>query len=158
MNRFQENQPQESQDQSGSMADHLNLQRWLIEHGLFTDEIKNSLYAYGALAHQSIDALHVSIDHEKAVVHYKLYCPTKLLENVARYNQWKNSSKIFDMWRLKRLLKKERNLDFQSILTTFVRDLCGKRWNVTVKLEDVASFVDSPVDDDLGTNADKATD
>ena len=79
---------------SGSLSDHLNLQRWLIDHNLFTDEVKNNLYAYGSLVHMKIDAMHVVIDAEHSIVNYTLYAPKSLLVDIANYHKWLNSDRI----------------------------------------------------------------
>ena len=139
-------------------SDSLNLQRWLIDHNLFTDEMKNNLYVYGSLVNLRVEAVHVVIDSENSTIHYKLYAPKSLLKDVDNFNKWRHSDRLFDLWRLQRLLKRERQLDFQAILNNFVRDLCGKRWKVTVKLEDVALYVDGPTDDDLRTEHNPAVD
>lgn len=145
-----------------SLEEYLDHQRWLMNNGLFSDSAKDNIYLYGTLVHKDIQAVHSILDPDKCVVHYTLYAETRLLEIVAKYERLVKSTGIWDMWRLKRLLKKEGNLDFKSLLEHFVRDFCGKKWRVELKLENVSAYVDAPVDDentvDIGVRADKQPD
>jgi hypothetical protein len=133
-----------------------------MNNGLFSDSARDNIYLYGTLVHKEIEAVHATIDTEKRVVTYQLYAGPRLLSAVAKYERLVASDGLWDMWRLKRFLKKEGNLDFKAILERFVRDFCGEKWRVDFKLENVSAYVDAPVDDDntvdIGIRADKQPD
>ena len=125
------------------LKDFVDHQRWLIDNGLFTDLAKDNLYLYGSLVHKDICALHVVIDTEKKVIHYKLYATSSLISKVNRFDRLTKSDSLIDMWLLKRMLKKEGNLRFQPILNKFVSDFCGPKWRAEVTLAHIDTYVDN---------------
>lgn len=139
------------------LQDMLDHQRWLIGNGLFTDLAKDNLYLYGSLLHTDIEAMHVVIDAEQRIITYNLYVKPSLLKTIAHFNTLSQSTGILDMWRFKRLLKKEGNLNFLPLLNRFVRDYCGPKWAAALHIEDVAHYVDGPDEQRVGesTESDK---
>lgn len=123
--------------EKNDIVDH---QRWLLDHGFVNDLHKDNLYMYGAICHMEVEAVELSVDIEKKTVSYELYMGSKLLKNISMFKELSGSKKIYDLWRFKRLLKKQGNLNFDSILTTFVRDYLGPKWSVVVNLKDIKKY------------------
>ncbi len=136
------------------MVDH---QQWLIENGLFTDLAKDNLYLYGSLVHKDIQALHVIIEPDTKTIKYNLYAPTDLLRKVELSHKLRNSTSVWDLWRFKRLFKKEGNLSFQPLLNKFVKDFCGPKWKAEVTLKNVSEYVDG-LEDEKRLDIDKVPD
>lgn len=134
-----------------SVEEYLDQQRWLVNNGLFTDTAKDNLYLYGTLVHKDVQAVDAAIDPARRVITYTLYLPAGLLKKVALYESLKDSNGLWDMWRLRRLLKREGNLNFHAVLNRFVRDFCGDKWRAELKMEDVSAYVDAAITDDEPT-------
>lgn len=122
--------------------DHVDHQRWLLEHGFINDLHKDNLYMYGAIAHKDIKGLQLDIDVSNKIVTYSIYCDTSLLGKIDKYKRLSQSKGILGLWRFKRLLKKEGNLNFKFLLNTFVKDYCGPKWQVKLNLEDYENYED----------------
>lgn len=122
--------------------DHIDHQRWLIENGFINDLHKDNLYMYGALCHKDILAVELRINIEEKTVEYDLYMPKSLLKKINKYNKLRLGVGIIDLWRLKRLLKREGSLDFNSMLWNFVRDYLGPKWKVKSNNYDIESYED----------------
>jgi hypothetical protein len=123
----------------GSVLDH---QRWLLNNGLVNDLAKNNLYLYGSIVHKEVQAVELSIDVANKVVDYNIYIDRILLDKVSKYEKLKQANDIFSLWRLRRLLRKEGNLNFQHVLNSFVKDFCGPKWNATIKLIDISNYTE----------------
>jgi hypothetical protein len=123
------------------IMDHI---RWTLNNGIVTDIVKNNLYMYGSLAHKDVKALEVAIDPSTKTVDYKIYGPKSMLDVITRYYSMRDRNGIFDLWRLKRLLKKQGNLDIDRILNAFVKDLCGPGWRATYQLKNISEYVEEP--------------
>ena len=122
--------------------DHMDHQRWLLSHGFINDLHKDNLYMYGAIAHKDISALELDIDVEKKTVTYSMYCTTSLLGKIDKYKQLSTSKGVFGLWKFKRLLKKEGNLNIKFLLNKFVKDYCGPAWQVELSLKDYKNYED----------------
>ena len=121
------------------MIDH---QRWLMNNGLSNDIVKDQLYLFGAIVHKDIQAVELDVDFSKKLVSYKLYADRSLLKKISKFNTLSKSNSIFGLWRLKRLVKSEGNLNFASIVRRFVGDYLGPKWNSTVEIKNIAEYVD----------------
>ena len=97
---------------------------------------------YGAIAHKDIQALELDIDPSRKLITYRLYCSISLLGKIEKYKQLSKSKGIFGLWKFKRLLKKEGNLNITFLLDKFVKDYCGPKWRVAVNLEDYKDYKD----------------
>ena len=126
----------------------LDQQRWLLDNGLFTDLAKDNLYLYGTLVHRDIFAVHVMIHVEDKKIIYQLYGPASLLKKVDDYHRWTKSTSLMDTWRLKRLVKKNGDLNFAVVLGRFIKTYCGSKWRVEVLLDDSKNYIDG-VDEEL---------
>jgi hypothetical protein len=114
---------------------YLDQQRWLMNNGLFTDSSKDTLFMYGSLVNKFITAVEVSIDSDNKHVSYTLYAASSLIRAYNKYHELKGSASLWDMWQIKRLLKKHGNLELRDILNSFVMTYCGPGWgtDLTVK-------------------------
>lgn len=122
------------------VEEHLDHQRWLMNHGLLNDLHKDTLYLYGTLVHKEVQAVELKIDVESKVLEYTIYLSSKLIKSYELYIRLRASNSIIDLWRLKRLLKKKGNLNFMTILSGFVKDYCGPKWNVKLEVKDFRSY------------------
>lgn len=133
------------------LAEYVDQQRWLLNNGLVTDDVKNQLFFCGSIVHRDVQAVELDLKPEDKLIHYTIYVDKVLLKKIDKYNRLYGAKGVFDMWRFKRLLKKEGSLDFQKILSKFVKDFCGPKWTVRVDTVDFNSYVeDTPVDFELG--------
>jgi len=125
-----------------SIHDHMDHQRWLLEHGFINDLHKDNLYMYGAIAHKDINALELDVNIEKKIITYTMFCTSSLLGKIVKYKQLSQSKNLYGLWKFKRLLKKEGNLNFKFLLDKFVIDYCGPKWKVELNLKDYKSYED----------------
>ena len=119
------------------LIDH---ERWLLNNGLVNDLAKNNLYMYGSIVHKDVQAVELAIDVTKKVVAYNIYVHSSLLSKISKYESLKNADDIISLWRLKRLLKKEGNLNLKHLLNSFVKDFCGRQWSATLNLVDYKNY------------------
>jgi hypothetical protein len=122
------------------VEEHLDHQRWLMNNGLLNDLHKDTLYLYGTLVHKDVQAIELNIDIENKNLDYTIYVHPKLFKSYELYSELCNTDSIIGLWRLKRLLKKKGNLNFMAILSGFVKDYCGPKWSVKLKIEDFSSY------------------
>lgn len=122
--------------------DHIDHQRWLLDHGFINDLHKDNLYMYGAIIHRDIAAVEIEINCDKKTVGYCIYCDRKLLRKLDKYERLSKSRSVLGLWRFKRLLKKEGNLNFKRLLDNFVKDYCGPKWAVELELKDYREYKD----------------
>ena len=113
-----------------SLIDH---HRWLLNSGVVHDSIKNQLFMFGSIVNKSVAAVDLTINVETKTVFYKIFINKDLISKVDKFEILRESKTLIGLWRFKRFLKKEGNLDFNSILNSFIKDYCGSAWiaNVT---------------------------
>lgn len=124
------------------LYDHIDHQRWLLEHGFINDLHKDNLYMYGAIVHKDVQALQIDIDPARKLVRYELYCDKSLLAKIKKYELLSKSNGLFGLWRFKRMLMKEGNLNIKHILNNFVKDYCGPKWRAELDLKDYRDYKD----------------
>lgn len=129
--------------ENAEIEKNLDSDRWLLNNGLVSDNVKNQLFFCGSIVHKDVQAVELKIRPETRLVDYIIYIPSELIKKIAKYNQLSISKSIFGMWRFKRLLKKEGCLDFQKVLNSFVKDYCGPKWMAKASILSVDLYVDS---------------
>lgn len=117
--------------------------RWLLNNGLVSDNVKNQLFFCGSIVHKDVQAVEVRVIPEKKLVDYIIYVTPGLLAKIAQYQKLSSSKSIFGLWRFKRLLKREGCLDFQKVLNSFVTEYCGPKWIAKASVIGFDSYVDS---------------
>jgi hypothetical protein len=138
--------------------DHIDHQRWLLEHGFINDLHKDNLYMYGAIVHKDVNAVELDINVEKKLIKYHLYCDKGLLKKINKYEQLSNSTGVIGLWRFKRMLTKEGNLNIKHLLSNFVKDYCGPKWRVELDLKDYRDYKDGYEEQETSREADKQPD
>jgi len=128
------------------LTEYVDQQRWLLNNGLITDSVKNQLFFCGSIVHKDVQAVELSIDPEKKIVLYTIYVTEDLNKKINLYNKLIKSTGLIDMWRFKRLLKKEGSLDFAKVLNKFVIDFCGPKWSTKAEVVNFSEYVDEPQD------------
>lgn len=128
--------------ENSEIAKLMDSDRWLLNNGLVSEAVKNQLFFCGTIVHKDVQAVEVKITPETKVVDYIIYVSSGLEKKIAKYKQLSTSKSIFGLWKFKRLLKKEGCLDFQSILSTFVKDYCGPKWKANANVVNFDSYVD----------------
>lgn len=132
-------------------ADKLNefvdQSRWLLNNGLAHDAAKNQLFFFGSIAHPSVQAVEMQMHLDQKKVDYILYFTKDVLKKVDKYKKLSTSTSIWGMWRFKRFLQKEGDLNLQGILSTFVKGYCGPAWNVELTLIDFDAYLDTSGED-----------
>lgn len=125
-----------------NVTEIMDSDRWLLNNGLVSDNVKNQLFFCGSIVHKDVQAVEVKVTPEKKLVDYIIYVTPDLLKKVAQYNKLSTSKSLFGMWRFKRLLKREGCLDFQKVLNSFVTDYCGPKWIAKAAVISFDSYVD----------------
>jgi len=125
------------------LTEMVDQQRWLLNNGLVPDSAKNQLFFYGSIVHAEVQAVEVKIRPEDKFVDYTIYLQKGLIAKMAKYQRLSTATSLFGMWRFKRFLKKEGSLDFQNMLSAFVRDYCGPSWSTKVTVLDFDVYVDN---------------
>jgi len=131
-----------------NLEEYIDQRRWLMNNNLVTEDVQNELFLFGSIVHKDVQAVELQVDAEKKVVAYTIYIDKFLLKKIAKYESLLKSDSLWNLWRLKRMLKREGSLDFKQILNSFVRDFCGTKWCATVKIIDFSQYIDS-----LGENS-----
>jgi len=119
---------------------HIDHQRWLLEHGFINDLHKDNLFMYGSIVHPDVEAVDMDIDIEKKLISYKVFVKSSLLTRIDKYKQLSQDTTVVGMWRFKRMLKKEGNLNLKHLLNQFVGDYCGPKWSVNLVLKDFKDY------------------
>jgi hypothetical protein len=125
------------------IAQIMDSDRWLLNNGLVSDNVKNQLFFCGSIVHKDVQAVEISISPDNKLVDYIVYVPNSLMNKITKYNKLSTSKSLFGMWRFKKLLQKEGCLDFQKILNSFVTDYCGPKWAAKATIISFDSYVDS---------------
>ena len=125
-----------------ALLDYIDNQRWLLNNGLLNDASKNQLFLYGSIVHKEVQAVELAIDAVNKVVDYKIYVHKDLLKKIEKFKALSTSKSFFGMWRFKRLIEKEGNLNFRHVLSNFVNDYCGPKWTTKVEILDVDKYMD----------------
>jgi hypothetical protein len=125
-----------------ALAEYIDNQRWLMNNGLLNDGAKNQLFVYGSIVHKDVEAVELHIDVATKKISYEIYVGKVLLNKIEKYKKLSTSKSFFEMWRFKRLLEKEGNLNFQHVLGRFVKDFCGPSWTTEVTIIDAAKYVE----------------
>jgi hypothetical protein len=125
------------------LTQQIDQQRWLLNNGLITDTVKDQLFFYGSIVHPEVQAVEVAIRAENKYVDYTVYFTKKTLKKMDKYQKLAASTSLFGMWRFKRFLKKEGNLNFHAMLNSFVKDFCGPGWSTKLTIVDFDVYVDS---------------
>ncbi len=133
--------------ETADLAKIMDSDRWLLNNGLVSDNVKNQLFFCGSIVHRDVQAVELQIRPETKLVDFIIYVAPGLIKKIAKYNKLSTSTSLFGMWRFKRLLKKEGCLDFQKLLNSFVTDYCGPKWAARASILSFDSYVDS-----LGTD------
>jgi hypothetical protein len=120
----------------------IDQERWLLNNGLVSDTMKNQLFFCGSIVHKDVQAVEVKIHPETKLVEYTIYVAHSLLGKIEKYRRLSGAKGLFDMWRFKRLLKKDGCLDFDKVLTTFVADYCGPKWTAKAEVLSFDEYVD----------------
>jgi hypothetical protein len=128
------------------ILEHIDQQRWLLNNGLVTDEAKNNIYVYGTLVHNDIQAVDVAINVEKKSIHYSLYVKKGFIKSYNKFLLLKDSTSLFQLLKLKFLLKRCGNLNIGGILKSFITDYCGPTWSVSFELKDIKDYKDEPTE------------
>lgn len=130
----------ESNEEINKLNEHIDHQRWLLENGFINDLHKDNLFAYGSVVHIDVKAVEVDVVVENKKIAYCLYVTSSLLKKIEQYRQLSTSTSIMGLWRFKRMLKKEGNLNLRHLLTGFVNDYCGPGWSVDLSLKDFRKY------------------
>jgi hypothetical protein len=129
-------------DENKELSQIIDQHRWLMNNGLITDTVKNQLFFCGSIVHKNVQALSVDVNPETKTVKYSIYVNASLIDQIEKYKELSVSKTLWGMWKFKRIIKKEGNLDFQKVLNKFVLDFCGSKWRTKVDVLDFATYID----------------
>ena len=132
------------------LAKYVDHERWLLNSGLASESAKNQLFLYGSIVHKDVQAVELDLNFENKLVDYTIYVDNKLLNKQLKYTRLSASKSLWGLWRFKRMLKKEGNLNFKHLLSRFVKTYCGSKWSVVVSIVDYSTY-----DDGFGEDGDE---
>ena len=119
---------------------YVDMQRWLMNSGLFTQSMKNQLFAYGSLVDSAVQAVELDIVIETQTLKYTIYVPTATLKLLEKYKRLSTATSFIGLWRFKRFLLKHGDLNYRNILQGFVSDFCGPKWNIDITVLDIKQY------------------
>ncbi len=134
------------------LAKYVDHERWLLNSGLVSDGAKNQLFLYGSIVHKDVRAVELDLNFENKLVSYTIYIDKKLLDKHLKYIELSTSKTLLGLWRFRHMLKKEGNLNFEHLLSRFVKTYCGPKWSVNVDTIDNSEYVNG-----FGDNDEKAS-
>lgn len=124
-----------------SISQFYDVDKWFLSVGLITEVAKNDLFAYGAIVHpNAVRALQVDIDVNNKKINYFLYVKPRINWAYHYYKKYYNASNIFRLISLAIIKKRYGNLNFENILTKFVKDRCGKEWVSCVTVKNIKEY------------------
>lgn len=127
--------------------------RWLLNNGLVPDAIKNQLFMYGAIVHKDVQAVDLFVNVEDFLVSYKIYIDRSLFKKIDKFKELQKTNSLWGLWKFKRLLKKEGNLNFEIIIDRFIKDYCGNKWKSEINVLDYSEYVpDEEIGEDINYN------
>lgn len=138
---------------ANELAKYVDQERWLLNSGLASDGAKNQLFMYGSIVHKDVRAVELSLDFENKLVSYQIYVDRKLLKKHKKYMELSTKKSLWGLWRFRRMLKKEGNLNFRHLLNRFVKTYCGPKWSIDLEVADIADYVDGFGDEVNETDA-----
>lgn len=125
------------------VTEHIDLQRWLINSNMINDLHKNTIFMYGSLLNKDVKAVEADINVEHRLISYKIYIPYNILTLKQKMAGLSTNQSIIGLWRYKRMLAKNGNLDFQAIASKFIKDYLGPNWNTKVDVLDIENYDDA---------------
>jgi hypothetical protein len=125
------------------VTEHIDLQRWLINSNMINDLHKNTIFMYGSLLNKDVKAVEADINVENRLISYKIYVPYNILALKQKMAGLSTNQSIIGLWRYKRMLAKNGNLDFQAIASKFIKDYLGPNWNTKVDVLDIENYDDA---------------
>ena len=140
--KFLDESPLGTADDQDGLSAILDTQRWLMNNGFLNDMIKDQLYMYGAIVHKNIEAVELDADMTSKRVKYTIYISKSLLKKHKKFLELRTQDSLWALWKFRRILKKEGNLDFSKLIDNFIKDFCGPKWASEVEVIDVAEYVD----------------
>lgn len=129
------------------LAKYIDQERWLLNSGLASDSAKNQLFMYGSIVHKDVRAVELNLNFESKLVSYIIYVDDRLLSKHRKYMKLSTSKGLWGLWRFRRMLKKEGNLNFRHLLERFVKTYCGPKWSVGLEVTSYSTYVDKLGDD-----------
>ncbi len=127
---------------SKDLAKYVDHERWLLNSGLASDGAKNQLFLYGSIVHKDVQAVELDLNFDKRLVSYTVYVNKDLLDKHLKYMELSTSNSLWGLWRFRRMLRKEGNLNFKHLLNRFVKNYCGPKWSIDLQTVDNATYID----------------
>ena len=125
------------------MQGYVSHHSWLINAGLFTDEIKDHVAMCGYCLLEEVKDVSTSLDYNDKIVTYHLLVPTKLYDNLMLLEKFEKGENIglFESIRLKKFIKPKKDNDetgmgykLQDIGNSFIKAYLSEEWSVNVRL------------------------
>lgn len=129
------------------MEQYIDHHSFLVEHNLFTDEMKDNIAMAGYCIVEEVKDVGTTIDFNDKVIKYNLLLPGKLFKNLKLLERFKKGESI-GFWngrRLKSFLKKKREIEelsdtgtmgyrLEEIANKFVKAYLNSKWSANVEI------------------------
>ena len=124
--------------------DNINAQRWLMSNGILTDLHKDNLFMYGTIVHPGVAFVELDVDVDNKTLSYTVFINRALAKALAKYKKYTASNSIWNLFWLRRLIKKQGDLELHGMLRNFVNSYCGPTWNVSLEIKQESEYDASP--------------
>lgn len=129
------------------MEQYIDHHSFLVEHNLFTDEMKDNVAMAGYCIVEDVKDVDTTIDFNTNAVTYNLLLPGELYKNLKLLEKFENGENIgfWNSIRLKKFLKKKREIEvvdnmgimgyrLEEIANKFIKAYLSEKWSASVKI------------------------
>ncbi len=129
------------------MEQYVDHYSFLVEHNLFTDEMKDNIAMTGYCVVENVKDVNTTINFNTRSVIYQLLLPSKLYKNLKLLEKFENGESI-GLWNsimLKWFLKRKRKIDaanntdvvgykLKEIANKFLKLYLNDKWSASVEI------------------------
>lgn len=129
------------------MKQFIDHHAFLVEHNLFSDEMRDNVSMAGYCIVERVEDVETTIDFNKRQVTYNLLLPSNLCENLRLLDRFKNGENVgfWNSFKLKKFLKNKREIEeindtgiigyqLEEIANKFVKAYLNNNWSASVNI------------------------
>lgn len=129
------------------MEQYVDHHSFLVEHNLFTDEMKDNVSMAGYCIVENVKDVEATIDFNNNKITYNILLPGELYNNLRLLEKFKNGDSIgfWNSIRLKKFLRNKREIEeindtgitgykLEEIADKFVKVYLNDKWSASVEI------------------------
>lgn len=129
------------------MDRYIDHHSFLVEHNLFTDEMKDNVAMAGYCIVEDVKDVATTIDFNNSIVTYNLLLPGELYKNLKLLEKFENGKNIgfWNSIRLKKFLRRKREIEeandagvmgykLEQIANKFLQVYLNNKWSASVEI------------------------